>query len=129
MTRRRWLGVIGVIGVIGVFAVGACGADGARMSDAARDELQPRVVEIRALADARQAEQVKLKLEELRFTVNDLFQRDELTEQGADDVLSAADRIEAQLGLITTTTQAPPPPSDRGDDEDRDEDDEDEEDD
>lgn len=114
MTRRRWLALVVVV------ALGACTSDDADVSDAARSELQPRVVEIRELADARQAEHVQTKLTELRVVVDDLQQRGELTRQGAEDVRAAAASIESQLQLITTTTTQPPRERDDDDDDDDD---------
>lgn len=114
MTGRRWLALVVAI------ALGACGADKADVSDDARVELEPLVAEIRALADARQADQLHARLAELQLVVDDLLQRGELTQQGADEVRAAAASVASQLGLITTTTQPPPPDNDR-DDDDRDE--------
>lgn len=110
MTLSRWLALVVAV------ALAACGSDKADVSDVARNELQPRVAEIRELADAKQADQVQAKLTELRLVIGDLLQRGELTGQGADDLRAAATNIESQLDLITTTTQ-PPPPRDEGDDE------------
>lgn len=121
MTRHRWLALVVAV------ALGACGSGKADVSDVARNELAPRVAEIRELADAKQADHVRAKLAELRLMIDDLLQRGELTGQGADDIRAAAANIESQLNLITTTTQ-PPPPQDEGDDEHDEEDEEDEDD-
>lgn len=121
------------IGVIVLAALGGCAGDDPDVSDTAAEALQPRVAEIRELAVQRRADQVTTKLAELRLVIEDLRQRGELSEQGAEDVLAAADAVQGQLALITTTTQPPPPERADEDDDDRDheeeEDDDDEDDD
>lgn len=112
LTRRQrlWCGALVLASLAG------CADEPSALSGTAAEELQPRVAEIRALAGARQPDQVTAKLDELRLVVEDLQRRDELSEQGAQEVLAAADAVGAQLGLITTTTtqppttQPPPPP-------------------
>lgn len=104
LTRMRRLGC----GALVLASLVGCADEPRAVSDTAAEELQPRVAEIRALAGARQPEQVTAELAELRLVVEDLQRRDELSEQGAQEVLAAADAVAAQLGLITTTTTQPP---------------------
>lgn len=119
VTRLVLCGAVALAGLTG------CG-DEPRASDTAAEELQLRVAEIRELANARQPDQVTAKLSELRLVVDDLRRRDELTEEGAREVLAAAAAVDAQLGLITTTTTTtttqPPPSEDDGDGDEGDDD-------
>ena len=104
MTRHaRWILCVGL-----ALAVVGCGHGRAGVSPDAGAQLKPRVAEIRALATARQADQASAALADLRRLVADLHSRHELTDQGAGNVLAAADAVSAQLVLITTTTTIPP---------------------
>ena len=110
MTRSpRWL----LCACLALVIVG-CGRGRAGVSPDTGAQLEPRVAEIRALATARQPDQVTAKLADLRRLVADLRSRDELTAQAAQAVLAAADAVGGQLVLITTTTTttAAPPTTD-----------------
>jgi hypothetical protein len=91
------------------WTVVGCGGGHSEVSPDAAAQLKPRVEEIRALATAREPDQVSTKLAELRQLVASLRSRHALTDQGAQTVLAAADAVSAQLVLITSTTTAPPP--------------------
>lgn len=111
MRKRTALLALTLVTIVG------CGKGSDDVSETARNELQPRVAEIRHLADARQADRVQAKLDELRGLVEDLRARGELSDEGIGAVLAAAGDVTAQLQLITTTSQ-PPPPRDHEDEDD-----------
>lgn len=108
------------IAVAAVVALGAaCGGGDPDISGDASSALEPKVAEIRQLAAARQAEQAKAKLAELRGAVEELRSSGDLSDQRAGEILLAADAVETRLALVTTTTIPPPPPDEDEDDEDR----------
>lgn len=110
--------------------VPACG--GSQVSEAAATRLQPKVQALREAAATGSQEAANRELAELRALVGELSATDELSQRGARRVLTAADRVEANLGLLadaaaptTTATTVPPttttaPPEDeeeKGDDD------------
>ena len=114
--------------------VPACG--GSQVSEAAATRLQPQVQALREAAATGSQEAANRELAELRALVAELSATDELSQRGARRVLAAADRVEANLGLLadadatttttattvppTTTTTTPAPPEDeeeKGDDD------------
>ena len=73
------------------------------MSDEARDRLGPALRDIRTAAEDQQPEVAAARLAELRTTVTSLVEQGEISEERANEILAAADAVEAQLAPITTT--------------------------
>ena len=127
MTRDR-VGALTVSCALGLAVLAGCGDDPSPNGGTAAAELQARVAEIRALAESRDAEAVAVELRDLRLTVEDLQGRGELDDERAAAIVSAAEAVDAQLGLITTTTTTtttttpPPPPRPKGEGKDKDDD-------
>lgn len=99
----------------------ACGGE-TDVSDTATAELRARTERIRELAAAGRPEEALAGLAELEVVLADLVAREEVTDDGAEDIRARAADVAAELHAITTTTTtttAPPPPEE--DDEDRDE--------
>jgi hypothetical protein len=92
------------------------GCSGARMTPEAAEELQVRVVGLRAAAGSGSRAVADAALAELRATVKRLIERGALEAGKASDILEAASAVEATLDVMptTTTTTRPPPDDDDG---------------
>ena len=89
-----------------------CGQEGGGVGQRASALLDPQVQQVRAAATSGDRAGAARKLAELRQTVADLRQREELSESAAARVLAAAAEVEAQLGGGNTpATQVAPPTS------------------
>lgn len=102
--NRPLLVVALIVGVLG-----GCGGTSSGIGDTASRSLEPRIAEVRAAAEAGQADAVRAKLAEIRAEVATLRERGNLSEAGAARVLGAVAGVEAQLPLITKTTTPPRP--------------------
>ncbi len=96
--------------------VPACGGD-SQVSEAAATRLQPKVQALREAAATGSQDAAQRELAELRALVEELSATEELSDGGVRRVLTAAERVEANLSLLAatttvppTTTTAPPPP-------------------
>jgi len=94
----------------------ACGHQSATVGQAASAQLSPVVAQVRTAAANGDRAGAAVKVAELRQSVADLRQRNELTEAAAAKVLTAAAEVEAQLGIAApgqipavSTTPGPPP--------------------
>ena len=101
----------------------ACGDGEPAVSEVATAELEPRTFEIRVLATAGRHDEALVRLEELRQLVAGLEDRDEITPDGAEEILERADALATELQQVTTTTTTAPPTTqpprgDEGDGED-----------
>ena len=89
----------------------ACGQEGAGIGQGASAALDPQVQQVRAAATRGDRVGAARELAELRQTVADLRQREELSEAGAARVLAAAAEVEARLGAGATPATLLPPAS------------------
>lgn len=113
-----------VVVVAFVLAVAAACGDDPDVSEDASAVLQERVAEIRTLAEARQADAVIAKIDELNALVEQLRTDGEISDEAADEILASIAAVRQNVTTITTTTTttttAPPPPPDDDEDEDKD---------
>jgi len=94
--------------------LGACGSNGPGVSQAARNDLNPLVAQVRERAAAHDAVGAERVLATLRRKVNQLEQSNAIGEHDATAIRHAVTEVVHRLTLITTTTTtttvAPPPP-------------------
>lgn len=100
--RRAELALIALLGI------GGCSAPAAGIGRTAAGQLAPQVEQVKAAAIGGDRATAAAKLAQLRASVADLRQRNQLSEAGAAKVLAAAAELEAQLGSPPPT--APPAP-------------------
>jgi len=120
----RRLGLILVI----LLTMAGCGGSATGIGQSAASQLGPQVEQIRATAMSGDRAAAAAKLGQLRASVADLRQRNQLSEAAAARVLAAAAEVESLIGVVVpppaaqTATTAPaappattPPPSVNGD--------------
>lgn len=93
------------LGTLVLLVLMACGQETGGIGQSAAAALEPQVQQVRAAAANGDRAGAAAKLAQLRQTVADLRQRQELSEEGAAKVLAAAAAVESQLG--TGSTPAP----------------------
>lgn len=105
----RRLGLV----LVALLALAGCGGSAAGIGQTAAGQLVPQVEQVRAAAVSGDRAAAAAKLAEVRASVADLRQRNQLSEAAAAKVLAAAAEVEAQLGAVTPapqpTTIVPPP--------------------
>lgn len=127
----RMIRLVAVPVAIAIAILGACGGDQPDLSTSASAVLQERVAEIRTLAEAREADAVIAKVDELRSLVEQLRDDGEISADAAERILASVAAVSENVATITTTTTTTAPPDedeDEDDDEDKDEGENDEED-
>lgn len=87
--------------------VGCSSGSSGTIGQAASARMTPEVEQVRIAATTGDRAAAKAKLAELRRTVADLRQRDELSPAAAAKVLTAADEVEARLGDTPTSPLSP----------------------
>lgn len=119
----RRLGLI----VLMLLTMAGCGGSSTGIGQSAASQLGPQVEQIRAAAMSGDRTAAAAKLSQLRASVADLRQRNQLSEAAAARVLAAAAEVEAVIGGVvpppaaqTATTApaappaTPPPPAVNG---------------
>lgn len=105
-------------GLLLLAMLAACGGQSTNIGQTASARLSPEVQQVRTAAASGDKAAAAAKLAELRQTVADLRQHNELSEAGAAKVLAAAAEVEAQLGVAVgsptaqVSTTALPAPTD-----------------
>ncbi len=93
-----------------LLAMAGCGGSASGIGQTAASQLGPQVEQVKVAAMSGDRASAATKLAQLRATVTDLRQGNQLSEAGAAKVLAAAAEVEAQLGTPTppaVTTVAP----------------------
>jgi hypothetical protein len=90
------------LGALVLLVLMSCGQGAGGIGQSAAAALEPQVQQVRAAATNGDRAGAAAKLAELRQTVADLRQREELSEEHAAKVLAAAAAVEAQLGSGST---------------------------
>ncbi len=99
-----------VLGTFILLAMAGCGDSMSGIGQTAASQLGPQVEQIKAAAMSGDRASAATKLAQLRASVTDLRQGNQLSEANATKVLAAAAEVEAQLGTSapqTVTTVAP----------------------
>lgn len=97
-------------GIFILLAMTGCGESTSGIGQTAASQLGPQVEQVKAAVMSGDRASVAAKLAQLRASVTDLRQGNQLSEAGAVKVLAAAAEVEAQLGTaapLTVTTVAP----------------------
>jgi len=93
-----------------LLVLAGCGESTSGIGQTAASQLGPQVEQVKAAAISGDRASAAAKLAQLRTSVTDLRQGNQLSEAGAARVLAAAAEVEAQLGAPapqTVTTVAP----------------------
>jgi len=102
------------IAFIALSIMAGCGGSAGGVGQTAAERLGPEVEQIKAAVTSANQTATTAKLAELRATVADLRQRNQLSSAGAARILAAVAEVEARLGTPTsvqtpqTTTTGPP---------------------
>lgn len=106
-TRRRGLAILGLV----VMVLSACGQGSGMVSEVAAARLEPQVQAVRQAAVDRRPGLAADEVTHLRELVAELSSAGEIDAAAVQRILSAADDVQAGLGLLDSPGEPTPPTS------------------